>query len=466
MMWGFNSSSVKASRFFVSINLLAMSMGAWAQVSTQVSVQLTSTPTSKEFGPNPDLSSPSGGIIPTINIAPAKGWSPGDKPIVEKGFSIAAYATDLDHPRWLYVLPNGDVLVAESNAPAKDGSGGIKGWIQKGVMKSAGAGGKSADRITLLRGIDDQGRAKTRTVFLEGSQGLYSPFGMALVGNYFYVANTNAVLRFPYKSGDTQITAKGTKLVDLPAGPINHHWTKDLIASKDGLHLYVTVGSNSNIAENGLENEVGRAAIHEIEISTGRTRIFASGLRNPNGLAWQPQTGALWVAVNERDELGNDLVPDYMTSVRDGGFYGWPYSYFGQHIDKRVTPQRPDLVARAIKPDYALGAHTASLGLTFYTANLFPAKYKNGAFVGQHGSWNRKPHSGYKVVFIPFVDGHPQGQPQGQPQGLPQDVVTGFLSPEGNALGRPVGVAVDKAGALLIADDVGNVVWRVIPNPQ
>ena len=415
--------------------------------------EIATLPESAGFGPQPALPPPVSTLIPTVNIAPAKGWPAGTAPLAAAGLSVKAYATGLEHPRWLYVLPNGDVLVAESNAPAKEeGANGIRGWIQKRIMKIAGAGVPSADRITLLRDIDENGIAKTRTVFL---QGLHSPFGMALVGNDFYVANTDALLRFPYHAGDTQITAPGVKLIDLPAGKINHHWTKSLIASRDGTHLYVTVGSNSNVGENGMENEAGRAAVYEVEIATGRSRIFASGLRNPNGLAWQPQSGALWTTVNERDELGSDLVPDYMTSVQDGGFYGWPYSYFGQHVDKRVSPPHPELVTKAIAPDYALGAHTASLGLTFYNANMLPKKYFGGAFIGQHGSWNRKPHSGYKVIFVPFSDGRPVGSPQ--------DVLTGFLSPQGNAFGRPVGVAIDRAGALLVADDVGNVVWRVTP---
>lgn len=415
--------------------------------------EIATLPESAGFGPQPALPAPVSTLMPTVNIAPAKGWPAGTTPLAAAGLSVRAYATGLEHPRWLYVLPNGDVLVAESNAPAKqDGANGIMRWIQKRIMKIAGAGVPSADRITLLRDIDENGIAKTRTVFL---QGLHSPFGMALVGNDFYIANTDALLRFPYQAGDTQITAPGVKVIDLPAGKINHHWTKSLIASRDGAHLYVTVGSNSNVGENGMENEAGRAAIHELEIATGRSRIFASGLRNPNGLAWQPQTGTLWTTVNERDELGSDLVPDYMTAVQDGGFYGWPYSYFGQHVDKRVSPPHPELVSKAIAPDYALGAHTASLGLTFYSANMLPKKYFGGAFIGQHGSWNRKPHSGYKVIFVPFADGRPVGSPQ--------DVLTGFLNPQGNAFGRPVGVAIDRAGALLVADDVGNVVWRVIP---
>jgi len=372
------------------------------------------------------------------------------------GLRVNAFAAGLDHPRWLYVLPNGDVLVAESNAPPKpEDSKGIKGWIMKLVMKRAGAGVPSANRITLLRDSNGDGIANLRTVFL---QGLNSPFGMALVGNDLYVANTDGLVRFPYRSGETRIIEPGVKVIDLPAGPINHHWTKNVIASRDGSRLYVTVGSNSNVGENGMENEVNRAAIWEVDRATGRSRIFASGLRNPNGLAWQPQSGALWTTVNERDEIGSDLVPDYMTSVKDGAFYGWPYSYYGQHVDTRVKPPRPDLVAKAIAPDYALGAHTASLGLAFYEGNLLPKRFTDGAFVGQHGSWNRKPRSGYKVIFVPFANGQPAGEPE--------DILTGFVNKDGNALGRPVGVAVDRMGALLVADDVGNIVWRVTPQTE
>ena len=404
-------------------------------------------------GPDPVLPAPHHTLIPTIRIAPATGWSADAKPVAAPGLSVDAFATGLDHPRWLYVLPNGDVLVAESNAPPKPDDGkGIKGAIMKHEMKKAGAATPSAERITLLRDSNGDGVVKTRTIFL---QGLHSPFGMALVGHDLYVADSDAVLRFPYRDGDTRITAAGTKLLDLPAGTINHHWTKNILASHDGSKLYVTVGSNSNVGENGIDQEAGRAQIIEVDRATGKSRMFASGLRNANGLAWNPQTGALWTTVNERDEIGSDLVPDYMTSVKDGGFYGWPYSYYGQHIDARVKPQRPDLVAAAIKPDYALGPHTASLGLTFDTGNLLPSHYANGAFVGQHGSWNRNPPSGYKVVFIPFMDGLPTG--------APEDVLTGFLDAEGNAQGRPVGVAIDKHGALLVADDVGNAVWRVTP---
>ena len=403
------------------------------------------------YGPNPKLPPPDEDLLPTVNIAPATGWPEGQKPHAAQGFEVDAFASGLDHPRWIYVLPNGDVLVAETNKPPKEAEG-LKSWAMQQVQKVAGAGVPSANRITLLRDADGDGSPETRSVFLRN---LFSPFGMALVGSDFYVANADAVVRFPYEEGQTEITAPGTKLADLPGGPINHHWTKSLVASSDGSKLYVGVGSNSNIAENGIEAEERRAAILEIDRATGRSRVFASGLRNPVGMDWQPQSGALWVAVNERDELGDDLVPDYMTSVREGGFYGWPYSYFGQHVDQRVQPQRPDLVAQALVPDYALGAHTASLGLVFYDGTAFPERYKGGAFIGQHGSWNRSVPNGYKVIFVPFADGRPAGQPE--------NILTGFLSEDGDALGRPVGVAIDRSGALLVADDVGNVVWRVTP---
>jgi glucose/arabinose dehydrogenase len=402
-------------------------------------------------GPEPKLPPPKKSLIPTLNIAPATGWPADATPTPAAGLKVAAFAEGLDHPRWVLALPNGDVLVAETNAPPKpEDNKGIKGWVTKKVMSRAGAGVPSANRITLLRDADGDGVAETRSVFLEG---LHSPFGMALVGNDLYVADTDAVLRFPYQDGETKITAPGVKVVDLPAGPINHHWTKNVIASADGQRLYVTVGSNSNVAENGIEAEEGRAAIWEVDPETGQHRIFASGLRNPNGLGWEPVTGALWTAVNERDELGSDLVPDYMTSVKDGGFYGWPYSYYGRQIDDRVSPQRPDLADSAIMPDYALGPHTASLGLVFSHSGSLPPQFSTGVFIGQHGSWNRKPHSGYKVVFVPFVEGHPKG--------APVDVLTGFLDAEGNARGRPVGVELDRQGALLVADDVGNRIWRV-----
>ena len=402
-------------------------------------------------GPSPKLPEPNKTLIPTVNIAPAVGWPAGGKPTAAAGTQVAAFAEGLDHPRWLYVLPNGDVLVAETNAPPKpDDSKGVRGWVMEKVMGKAGAGVPSPNRITLLRDADHDGVAETRTVFL---QNLNSPFGMTLVGNDLYVADTDRLLRFNYEPGATEIKTQPIKVVDLPGGTLNHHWTKNVIASKDGSKLYVTVGSNSNVGENGLDKEEGRAAIWEVDRATGNHRIFASGIRNPNGLAWEPTSGALWTAVNERDEIGSDLVPDYITSVKDGGFYGWPFSYYGQHVDVRVEPQNPDLVAKAIAPDYAVGPHTASLGLTFAEGNKLPAQFKEGAFIGQHGSWNRKPHSGYKVIFVPFAAGKPTGQPV--------DVLTGFLDKDENALGRPVGVVIDQQGGLLVADDVGNKVWRV-----
>ena len=402
-------------------------------------------------GPTPKLPEPNKTLFPTMNIAPAIGWPEGAKPVAASGTQVAAFADGLDHPRWLYVLPNGDILVAETNAPPKpDDNKGLKGWITKKVMSRAGAGVPSPNRITLLRDSDHDGIAETRTVFLEN---LNSPFGMTLVGNDLYVADTDRLLRFHYENGDTAIKSPPIKVVDLPGGTLNHHWTKNVIASKDGSKLYVTVGSNSNVGENGLDKEEGRAAIWEVDRTTGNHRIFASGIRNPNGLAWEPSSGALWTAVNERDEIGSDLVPDYITSVKDGGFYGWPFSYYGQHVDVRVEPQNPQLVAKAIAPDYAVGPHTASLGLTFAEGNRLPAQFKEGAFIGQHGSWNRKPHSGYKVIFVPFS--------AGKPVGPPVDVLTGFLNDQEEAMGRPVGVVIDRQGDLLVADDVGNKVWRV-----
>jgi glucose/arabinose dehydrogenase len=402
-------------------------------------------------GPAPKLPEPNKTLIPTVNIAPAIGWPEGGKPTAAAGTQVAAFAEGLDHPRWLYVLPNGDVLVAETNAPPKpDDSSGVRGWVMKKVMGKAGAGVPSPNRITLLRDADHDGVAETRTVFLHN---LNSPFGMTLVGNDLYVADTDRLLRFHYEPGATEIKSQPIKVTDLPGGTLNHHWTKNVIASKDGNKLYVTVGSNSNVGENGLDKEEGRAAIWEVDRATGNHRIFASGIRNPNGLAWEPTSGALWTAVNERDEIGSDLVPDYITSVKDGGFYGWPFSYYGQHVDVRVSPQNLDLVAKAIAPDYAVGPHTASLGLSFAEGNTLPAQFKEGAFIGQHGSWNRKPHSGYKVIFVPFTGGKPSGKPV--------DVLTGFLDKDENALGRPVGVVIDQQGGLLVADDVGNKVWRV-----
>jgi len=427
----------------VAIALLACSIAA--------SGESAKLPLSAGVGANPTLPELNRSLIPTTEIAPAEGWPAGATPVPTDGTRVVAYAQGLDHPRWLYVLPNGDVLVAETNAPERPDEGkGIKGKVMKHAMKRAGAAVPSAERITLLRDADGDGVAEIRETFI---QDLHSPFGMTLVGKTFYVANTDALVAFPYKDGATRISEPGAKLVDLPGGTLNHHWTKNVIASKDGSHLYVTVGSNSNVAENGLDQEVDRAAIWEIDRRTGSHRVFASGLRNPNGLAWEPHSGALWTAVNERDELGSDLVPDYMTAVKDGGFYGWPYSYYGQHVDTRVEEQRPELVASAIEPDYALGPHTASLGLAFSATGALPKQFADGAFVGQHGSWNREPLSGYKVIFVPFSAGKPSGEPV--------DVLTGFVSADGKAFGRPVGVALDRKGALLVADDVGNTIWRV-----
>jgi glucose/arabinose dehydrogenase len=405
-------------------------------------------------GPNPTLPKPNKTLLPTIQIAEATGWPAGGQPTPAAGLSVQRFAAGLDHPRWVYALPNGDVLVAESNKPARKARKrkGIKDVVAGLVMKKAGAGVPSAERITLLRDADGDGVAEVKTPFLTG---LRSPFGMALVGNILYVANADAVIAFPYIAGATRIDAAPRKVADLPAGR-NHHWTKSLVASADGSRLYVGVGSNSNVAEHGLAEEQNRAAILEIDPATGATRVYASGLRNPVGMDWQPGGGPLWVTVNERDEIGSDLVPDYMTSIRPGGFYGWPWSYWGNTVDARVKPPRPDMVAKAIRPDYGLGPHTASLGLVFSEGARLPARFASGVFIGQHGSWNRSPPSGYKVVFIPFSGGRPSGQPI--------DVLTGFLK-DGKALGRPVGVEIARDGALLVADDVGNIIWRVAAKP-
>lgn len=408
------------------------------------------------IGPNPALPAPdTGGLLPTVNIAPAQRWSDGAMPQAAPGFKVTALARGLDHPRWVYVLPNGDVLVAESNKPQPEPGSknvhadGLRGKAMGFVQKRAGAGTPSANRITLLRDADGDGEAEVRSVFLKD---LVSPFGMALVGNQLYIANANAIVKVGYQTGQTAITATPTRVTDLPAGA-NHHWTKNILASADGSKLYATVGSNSNIGDNGMESEQGRAAIWEVDLASGSKRLFATGLRNPNGLGWEPQTRTLWTVVNERDELGNDLVPDYLTSVREGTFYGWPWSYWGQNVDARVKPPNPDMVAKAIAPDYGLGAHVAPLGLAFSDARM-PARFASGAFIGQHGSWNRKELTGYNVVFVPFADGRPSGPPV--------EFLGGFLSQDGKALGRPVGVALDGKGALLVADDVGNTIWRVV----
>jgi glucose/arabinose dehydrogenase len=409
-------------------------------------------PVAAGTGPNPQLPPSASALIPTVNIAPARPWPAEARPTAAEGTTVKAFAIGLEHPRWLYVLPNGDVLVAETNAPQRplrEELLGLKGTVMGWVMKKAGAAAPSADRITLLRDADGDGEAETRSVFLAG---LTSPLGMALVGNDLYIANTDALVKVPYQTGEVKASGPVTKVWDLPGGPLNHHWTKNVIANRNGSKLYVSVGSNSNVAEHGMQHEEGRAAIWEFDRASGHGRIYASGLRNPVGMAWQGER--LWASVNERDELGSDLVPDYMTSVQDGAFYGWPYSYYGQHVDVRVEPRRPELVAKAVVPDYALGPHTASLGLASAEgSNLGGPFAATGMFVGQHGSWNRKPSSGYKVIYVPFTDNKPSGPPV--------DVLTGFVGPDGSAFGRPVGVGVDRRGALLVVDDVGNRIWRV-----
>ena len=409
-------------------------------------------PIAATIGPAPSLARPQHSAVPLVNYVTAKQWAADETPTAAPGLRVEPFARGLDHPRWLYVLPNGDVLVAETNAPNRpQDAKGIRGVAFKYFQARAGGAVKSRNRILLLRDRDGDGVADTASIFADN---LHSPFGMVLVGNSLFVANTDAVVRLPYSPGSMRASGPPQRVVALPAGPVNHHWTKNITANADGSRLYVAVGSNSNVGENGLAKENQRAAIWEIDPATGGYRVFASGLRNPVGMAWQPDTRKLWVAVNERDELGNDLVPDYMTSVRDGGFYGWPYSYYGNHIDTRVKDQRPDLTSRAIAPDYALGAHTASLGLAWSDgARAMPAQFGSGMFVGQHGSWNRAPRSGYKVIFVPFSNGMPAGPPM--------DVLSGFILDNGDAMGRPVGVAMDRSGALLVADDVGNAIWRV-----
>lgn len=408
---------------------------------------------SSQIGPNPKLPEQQQYLFPPMKLAPVVGWKDGETPKVPQGMQVTALATKLQHPRSVYTLPNGDILIVESKKPpgepVKRPKDIVMGFIESFVT-SGGADNGPSNRITLVRDTNGDGKPELQTVFLDH---LNAPFGVALVGNDLYVAATDAILHYTYHEGDTQITTPGEVLTPLPGGPIDHHWTKSLVASRDGKLLYVGVGSNSNITENGIEAEKNRAAIWEVDRETGRWRLFATGLRNPNGLSIEPQSGALWAVINERDELGPNLVPDYMTSVKDGAFYGWPYSYYGQHIDPRVHPQRPDLVAKAIAPDYALSSHVAPLGMAFNTGNAFPAKYQGGAFVGEHGSWDRQHFNGYKVVYVPFANG--------KPNGMAEDLVTGFVDQNGKAHGRPVGVGLDKTGALLIADDVGNTVWRV-----
>lgn len=405
-----------------------------------------------QIGPDPVLPPIQQYLVPPMKLAPGTGWKSGEMPTVASGLRVQAFAQGLEHPRSVYTLPNGDVLAIESRSPDLDPVSRPKNFVMRWMEKIVTSNGvsKGSNRITLLRDSKGTGQPELRTVFIDH---LYSPFGVALVGNDLYVADTDAILKFPYTTGATTISAAPVVLTPLPGGPIDHHWTKSLLASEDGSKLYVGVGSNSNITENGIGAEMGRAAIWEVDRATGAHRIFADGLRNPNGLNWEPQSHALWCVVNERDELGPNLVPDYMTSVKDGGFYGWPYSYYGQHLDPRVHPQRPDLVARAIVPDYALSSHVAPLGMVFDTGSSLPAHYNGGAFVGEHGSWDRPQLNGYKVVFVPFSNGKPSGKAE--------DAVTGFLDSKGNARGRPVALTLDKTGALLVADDVGDTIWRV-----
>jgi glucose/arabinose dehydrogenase len=405
---------------------------------------------SKEYGSNPQLPAPQQFVMPPMRVPLYVGWKAGETPTVPRGLQIQAIATGFMHPRVVYPLPNGDILVVEANAPPTVNFR-PKDYVTGPVVNRAGAGAPGGNRITLLRDSNGDGKPELRTIFLDH---LNSPFGIALVGNTLYVADTDGIVQFPYTPGETRITKPGVQLTDLPAGPIDHHWTKSLTVSPDSSKLYVGVGSNSNITENGIDVEYGRAAIYEVDRATGAKRIYASGIRNPTGVAFEPQTKKLWAIANERDEIGPDLVPDYLTSVKDGAFYGWPYSYYGQHVDIRVHPQRPDLVAKAIPPDYALSSHVAPLGLTFSTGERLAPAMAYGAFIGEHGSWDRSPLNGYKVVFVPFANGRPNGPPR--------TLVSGFVAADGKTVrGRPVGVAIDRTGALLIADDAGNTVWRV-----
>ncbi|WP_242127831.1 sorbosone dehydrogenase family protein [Sphingobium sp. Sx8-8] len=431
----------------LTLVVLVLLGGAFLYFSQGDTAQL---PDGADVGKEPVFTAPRSEMIPTMNVAAAVPWKAAEKPTAAKGLRVERFADGLDHPRSLLRLPNGDVLVAETNSPTRP-TGGIVNRVMNYLMDRAGAGVPSANRITLLRDADGDGKAETKTAFLTG---LHSPYGMALIGDTLYVANTDALMAFPYKAGETKIVAKGRKILNLPAQAPNMHWTRSLVASPQGL-LYVGVGSNSNIGENDLETEANRAAVLEVNPRTGDYRIFASGLRNPVGLAFEPKSGALWGVVNERDMLGSDLVPDYLTRVEFGAFYGWPWNYWGGYEDRRVQPQRPEIREYTKRPDYALGNHVAALGLSFADKVTLGAPFTNGAFVGLHGSWNRKPASGYKVVFIPFADNGEAGKAK------PIDVLTGFLDSKGEAHGRPVDVTADAKGALLVSDDVGNIVWRV-----
>ncbi len=403
----------------------------------------------RQVGGDPTLPEARNFLVPPMQVPEGVGWHAGEHPTAAAGLRVEKIADGLKHPRQLLALPNGDVLVVESNGPGTEALTTPKQFVAGLIKGRSGKSAKGGNRITLLRRDPASGQW-SQHVFLEH---LHSPFGVQLVGDTLYIANTDAIVKVPYAAGQLQATQAPTQFTDLP-GTINHHWTKALLASPDGKKLYVGVGSNSNITENGSDVEYRRAVVLEVDVASGGSRIYASGIRNPTGLQWEPGSGQLWAVANERDEIGADLVPDYLTSVKEGGFYGWPYSWYGQHVDERVKPQRPDLVAKALKPDYALGSHVAALGLWFYTGTALPAAYQGGAFVAEHGSWDRSPLSGYEVNFVKFVDGHPVG--------AKQPVLTGFASADEKTLhGAPVGLAQDAQGALLVADDVGNAVWRV-----
>jgi glucose/arabinose dehydrogenase len=435
----------------ISIILLVLVLIVLGVLWYSVHAQRARLDISASQGTQPTIGAPNKGLIPLVHTAKPVGWKAGEMPTPAAGLKVQPFATGLDHPRWMLPLANGDVLVAETNAPSKPGETGFKAFIEGLVMRGAGASTPSPNRITLLRDADGDGIAESRTTLISG---LNSPFGMQLVGDTLYIANADAVVKVPFKVGQTKIDAKPVRVLDLPGGPINHHWTKNILVSPDGSKMYITVGSNSNVGERGMAVEQGRAAIWELDLKTGQHRIFAYGIRNPNGLAWEPESKKLWTVSNERDELGSDIVPDYLTEVQFGGFYGWPWYYWGGVPDNRPKdPDNDNLQDTVIKPDYALGAHTASLGLTFSEGAKLGPQFAHGAIIGQHGSWNRKPFSGYKVIYVPFQKGRPVGKPI--------DVLSGFLDKDEHARGRPVGVVVDKNGGLLVADDVGNAVWRV-----
>lgn len=435
---------MKIRTILIPLLLAGAAYGGWTALTNEradLSVEAV-------MGAKPTIADPKKTLLPTMKVAKAVGWKAGEAPVAAAGLTVQAFATGLDHPRWMLTLANGDVLVAESNSPPREG-GGVRGWVMRNLMSKAGAGVASPNRITLLRDGDGDGVAESRSVLLSD---LNSPFGMALVGDHLYVANVDALVRFPFKPGQTKIDAPAETVVKLPADPPGH-WTRNVVANADGSKLYVSVGSATNIADNGLAVEKGRAAIWEIDPKTKANRVFAYGLRNPTGMAWEPATNMLWTVVNERDMLGSDLAPDYLTHVELGGFYGWPYYYWHGYVDERVEQPEEDQRQYLVRPDYALGPHTASLGLTFAKDLKLGPQFTDGAFIGQHGSWNRRPFSGYKVIYVPFA--------KGKPAGPAVDVLTGFLDDKEQARGRPVGVIADRTGALLVADDVGNAIWRI-----